>query len=90
MALSLAAQGQVDVARNSHLRGPVSLFGLIVADSGERKTSVDTFLINAVRKYESTQDNASESRKRQYAAQLAGWNSKKRDCWKPSSKKRKK
>src|SRR5215472_5608973 len=40
-AASLAVQGLVDVARDDGLRGPVSLFLLTIALSGERKTSAD-------------------------------------------------
>jgi putative DNA primase/helicase len=42
-AVSLAAQGLVDVARDANLRGPVGLFFLTVAESGERKSTVDGY-----------------------------------------------
>jgi hypothetical protein len=47
-AASLAAQGVVDVARDDGLRGPVSLFLLTIALSGERKTSADKRLRQAI------------------------------------------
>src|SRR5215472_16920839 len=40
-AASLAVQGLVDIARDDGLRGPVSLYLLTIALSGERKTSAD-------------------------------------------------
>jgi hypothetical protein len=42
-SLSLAAQGLADVARDEHLRGPISLYFLNIAVSGERKTSADNW-----------------------------------------------
>ena len=47
-ALSLAAQGLVNVRRDHHLVGPVSLYLLAVADSGERKTTCDTIFSGAL------------------------------------------
>jgi putative DNA primase/helicase len=40
-ALSLAAQGLANVRRDHQLVGPISIFLLAVADSGERKTTCD-------------------------------------------------
>ncbi|EOG1934982.1 DUF3987 domain-containing protein [Providencia stuartii] len=40
-ALSLSLQDKLDVQVTSSLRSPVSLFFLVIANSGERKTSVD-------------------------------------------------
>ncbi|HAV2163263.1 TPA: DUF3987 domain-containing protein [Enterobacter cloacae] len=44
-AISLASQNGIDVCRFNHLRSPVSLFLLTLADSGERKSSVDKALM---------------------------------------------
>jgi len=52
-ALSLAAQGLVNVRRDHQLAGPVSLYLLAVADSGERKTTCDTIFSPALRDWES-------------------------------------
>lgn len=40
-AISVAAQGLVNVRRGTDLEGPVSLFMLVIADSGERKSTCD-------------------------------------------------
>ncbi|MHA1062855.1 YfjI family protein [Enterobacter ludwigii] len=40
-AMSLACQGLIDVRVNESVISPVSLFMLVIANSGERKTSVD-------------------------------------------------
>jgi putative DNA primase/helicase len=52
-ALSLAAQGLVNVRRDHQLAGPVSLYLLAVADSGERKTTCDSIFSPALRDWES-------------------------------------
>ena len=46
-AMSIACQNQVDVCRPGNLRGPVNLYSLILADSGERKTTVDKVFMKA-------------------------------------------
>lgn len=51
-ALSLAIQGFADVERASKLAGPCSLYTLTIADSGERKTTVDGFFMKPIREYE--------------------------------------
>ncbi len=53
--LSVAAQGLVNVRRDHHLVGPVSLYLLAVADSGERKTTCDGIFSPALRQWESAQ-----------------------------------
>jgi putative DNA primase/helicase len=42
-ALSVAAQAHGDVQRAEKLTGPTSLFILTIADSGERKSTCDSF-----------------------------------------------
>ena len=51
-SLSMAAQAHIDVKRAERLSGPVSLFLLGIADSGERKTTCDGFFTSAIREYE--------------------------------------
>lgn len=51
-ALSLAAQGLANVRRDHQLVGPVSLYLLAVADSGERKTTCDALFCPALRDWE--------------------------------------
>jgi hypothetical protein len=46
-SVSLVTQGLADVARDEHLVGPDSLYFLIVAVSGERKTSADMWFKRA-------------------------------------------
>ena len=51
-ALAIATQARCDVARAVKLTGPTSLFTLIVASSGERKSTVDKFFTAAIVEYE--------------------------------------
>lgn len=44
-AISLVCQNKIDVCRLNNLRSPVSLFMLTMAESGERKSTVDKLLM---------------------------------------------
>lgn len=76
-ALSLAGQSHINVARNRHLTGPVSLFALVLADSGERKSTVDGFFTRAIREYETAQADSMEPEVEAYQADLQTWTAKK-------------
>ncbi|MCW2481178.1 MULTISPECIES: YfjI family protein [Enterobacterales] len=45
-AISLACQDSIDVCRLTNLRSPTSLFLMTIAESGERKSTVDKLLLN--------------------------------------------
>jgi putative DNA primase/helicase len=51
-AVSLACQSKINVVRDSGLEGPVSLFFLSVAASGDRKSTLDKFFSSEVAKFE--------------------------------------
>jgi putative DNA primase/helicase len=72
-ALSLACQAHVDVKRAEKLQGPVSLFLLTIADSGERKTTCDRFFTSRIRQYEQEQAEALRPEMKRYKAELAAW-----------------
>ena len=72
-ALSLACQAHIDVRRAERLQGPVSLDLLVIADSGERKTTVDCFFTAAIRDYEAKQADANKTKLESYAAAKAAW-----------------
>lgn len=59
-ALSLSAQGLADVRRASGLTGPTSLYMLALADSGERKSAVDSVLMQSIKQHE--REQAEEAR----------------------------
>mgnify|MGYP003382022743 CR=1 FL=1 len=54
-SLSVAAQGLVNVSRGPDLIGPISVFTLTVADSGERKSECDKRFSEALRQWERDQ-----------------------------------
>jgi len=72
-ALSLACQAHIDVKRAEKLTGPVSLFLLAIADSGERKTTCDTFFASAIRQYQEEQAEAMKPAIKEYQAAIAAW-----------------
>ena len=59
-ALSLAGQGLADVRRDDGLTGPISLFFLPLAASGERKTAIDDLFMAGIRKWELMQAEAAK------------------------------
>ncbi len=75
-AVSVATQAQVDVERAKNLSGPTSLNFMTVADSGERKTTSDTFFTTAIRKYEEAQEVAMSPEIQDFRAALAAWEAK--------------
>jgi putative DNA primase/helicase len=75
--VSTVAQGLVDVRRANKLDGPTSLFLLAVADSGERKTTVDAFFSKPVKQWEAEQMEAAKPDLEKFAAELAVWEAKK-------------
>jgi putative DNA primase/helicase len=72
-ALSLACQAHIDVKRAEKLQGPVSLFLLTIADSGERKSTCDGFFTSAIRQYQEEQAEAMKPAVEEYRAAIAAW-----------------
>ncbi len=72
-ALSLACQAHIDAKRAEKLHGPVSLFLLTIADSGERKSTCDTFFTSAIRQYQEEQAEAMKPAIKEYQAGIAAW-----------------
>ncbi|WP_321907443.1 YfjI family protein [Paraburkholderia sp. J11-2] len=75
-ALSLAIQSHVDVKRADRLVGPVGLYLLTIADSGERKSTCDGFFVKAIRDYEAEQADALKPVLTEHAADMAAWDAK--------------
>ena len=75
-ALSLAIQAHYDVERASKLHSPVSAFTLVIAESGERKSTCDGFFTKAIRGYESTQVEAAKPFVKNYDAAIESWEAK--------------
>ena len=75
-ALSVAAQAHIDVQRADRLSGSASLYLLSVADSGERKSTVDRFFSSAIQDYERERAQAMAPELAEAEAELAAWNAK--------------
>lgn len=75
-AISLAAQAHIDVKRAERLQGPVGLFLLTIADSGERKSTCDGFFTAAIRDYQAEQAEAAKPLIKDYKANKAAWEAK--------------
>lgn len=72
-ALSLAAQALYDVQRAEGLTGPISLFFLTVANSGERKTTMDGMFSAPIQEYETRCATEAKTSISEYTADLAAW-----------------
>jgi putative DNA primase/helicase len=75
-ALSLAAQTHADAKRAEKLCGPVSLFFLTIADSGERKSTCDGFFSTAIREYDEVQVTLAKPAIKDHMAANAAWEAK--------------
>ena len=75
-ALSLASQALADVKRADKLEGPIGLFTMTIANSGERKTTCDGFFTNAIREYEKQQAELYKPEIKNYKADMEAWESK--------------
>lgn len=75
-ALSLAIQAHYDVERASKLHSPVSTFTLVIAESGERKSTCDGFFTKVIRDYESAQVEAAKPFVKDYNAAIESWEAK--------------
>jgi putative DNA primase/helicase len=75
-AVALASQAHIDVRRAERLEGPTGLFLLTIADSGERKTTLDGFFTRAIRDYEAEQVELGEPVLKEYRAALEAWEAK--------------
>ena len=75
-ALSLAIQAHADVRRDEILFGPISLFMLTLADSGERKTQADKMFVKPIQDYQDAQAEAAKPKLKDYKAALDAWEAK--------------
>ncbi len=75
-ALSLAIQGHADAKRAEKLSGPVGLFLLTIADSGERKSTCDGFFMQAIREYEARQAEEAKPLIKDHRAAMEAWEAK--------------
>jgi hypothetical protein len=77
-ALSTASAVVQDVAsvqRNAQLIGPAGLYFLVVAKSGERKTTVDRFFSAPIREWENDQRELAKPIRAEFIAAMENWES---------------
>ncbi|MFS8085008.1 MAG: DUF3987 domain-containing protein [Acidobacteriota bacterium] len=74
--LSLAIQAHFDVKRAERLQGPLALFLLTIADSGERKSTIDNLFTEAIRWYQQERAEAAKPILKDYKAAIAAWEAK--------------
>ena len=72
-ALSLAIQAHTDVERAEKLSGPCGLFLLAIADSGERKSTCDSFFTRAIKDYEARQQETAKPLITAHKSEHDGW-----------------
>jgi putative DNA primase/helicase len=72
-AISTVGAGLVDVRRANKLTGPTGLYFLAIADSGERKTTVDGFFTKAIQQWETEQEELLAPLLTEYKAALDAW-----------------
>lgn len=72
-AISLACQNRLIVRRASGLEGPVSLYFICIAESGERKSTIDAIFTGAIREFEIKQAKKSNERLTIYIAKKNAW-----------------
>lgn len=75
-AISLAVQAYIDVERAGKLTGPVSLYFLSIADSGERKSTGDRYFSTALREYQESEAERAKPLISDYRANLEAWEAK--------------
>jgi putative DNA primase/helicase len=75
-AVSVALQALYDIERAPGLSGPISIYPLTIADSGERKSTCDKHFGQAIRAYEDAQREAAKPGERDYKAALSAWEAK--------------
>lgn len=77
-AANLATQNIVDMERREGLVGPINLFFATICASGERKTTVDALFTREIREFDRKNDFEYGSKRRDYDAELAVWQIKKK------------
>lgn len=75
-AVSLATQAHIDVKRAEGLVGPISIYLLTIADSGERKTTCDEFFARGIRDYQQRATEKLKPELDRYRAEIAAWEAK--------------
>lgn len=75
-ALSIAIQTHVDVRRTETLISPSGLFLITIAESGERKSTVDSYFMRTVLEYEEREREAAKPLLKEFDSLLEAWKAK--------------
>ena len=75
-SLSIATQALADVKRLPNLTGPIGLFLLAVAESGDRKSTCDKWYMRAVRAFQEEKAKELAPELKEYRAKLKAWKAK--------------
>ncbi|PKL50481.1 MAG: hypothetical protein CVV42_03010 [Candidatus Riflebacteria bacterium HGW-Riflebacteria-2] len=75
--VSFAVQGQVDVERSTTLTGPASLFAMIIAESGERKSTIDSYFTTPIYEYQAREQARMKNVRADYVAKKEAWEAEK-------------
>lgn len=76
-AISVVVQGLVDVRKPNGQVGPTSLMVCVMANSGERKTTVEDVFMQAIRDYQDVQDRVYQAALEEWNVLHAAWEAKK-------------
>jgi len=76
--IAIASQQLVDISPKNEMKIPASLYILILAASGERKSTVDKLLMKPVREFEKWLAEQAENTQQKYQTELEMWNMKKK------------
>lgn len=72
-AISASVQTHFSIQRDAVLKGPASLFVLTIAESGERKSTVDRLVMKPLKDWEARQALIANAEEAQYLNELRGW-----------------
>lgn len=75
-AMSLSCQGLINVKINQMAPFPVSLFLLVIANSGERKTTVDKMVMKPFYEHDTDSLREFEQKKTDYSLEMQVWKEK--------------
>ncbi len=85
-AVSIAVQGIFDVKKPTGQCAPISLMLLVVADSGERKTSSGNIFLDPVREFQREQDITWEYKFKKWIVEEKIWEAKNKEIFKNIAK----
>ncbi|HHR5876700.1 TPA: YfjI family protein [Providencia alcalifaciens] len=75
-AISLSCQNLINVEVNEKMKTPVSLFLFVIANSGERKTTVDRIVMNPFYQHDKNSLHKFDKNKEIYSIELKVWETK--------------